>query len=42
LADYLVFYNTQRPHKALGLKSPVDYLISEGVMSKMFATYTSN
>jgi transposase InsO family protein len=42
LADYLVFYNTQRPHKALGLKSPVDYLISEGVMSKMFATYTSH
>jgi transposase InsO family protein len=41
LAAYLIFYNTQRPHKALGLKSPVDYLISQGAMSKMFATYTS-
>ncbi len=40
LATYLIFYNTQRPHKSLGLKSPVDYLISEGAMSKMFATYT--
>ena len=40
LAQYLIFYSTQRPHKALGLKSPVDYLISEGVMSKMFATST--
>jgi transposase InsO family protein len=41
LAEYLVFYNTQRPHKALGLKSPIDYLISEGAMSKMIATYTT-
>lgn len=40
LATYLVFYNTLRPHKALGLKSPVDYLISEGAMSKKIATYT--
>ena len=27
LADYLIFYNTKRPHKSLGLKSPIDYLI---------------
>jgi transposase InsO family protein len=39
LAEYLIFYNTERPHKTLGLKSPVDYLISEGAMSKKIATY---
>jgi len=42
LADYLIFYNTERPHKALGLKSPIEYLISEGVMSNMCATRTSS
>ena len=26
LADYLIFYNTERPHKSLGLKSPLEYL----------------
>lgn len=40
LVEYLVFYNTERPHKSLGLKSPIDYLILEGAMSKMFATHT--
>jgi transposase InsO family protein len=40
LAEYLVFYNTQRPHKTLGLKSPIDFLISEGAMSKMCGTHT--
>lgn len=40
LADYLIFYNTQRVHKSLGLKSPVDYLISQGAMSKMSWTHT--
>ena len=40
LADYLIFYNTQRPHKTLGLKSPVDYLIQQGRMSHMSMTYT--
>lgn len=41
LADYLIFYNTERPHKTLGLKSPFDYLLSEGLMSNMSATCTS-
>jgi len=41
LAEYLIFYNTERPHKALGLKSPIDYLLSEGAMSNMSVTYTS-
>jgi len=41
LIDYLLFYNTERVHDAHGnLKSPMDYLISEGVMSKMSATHT--
>lgn len=30
LADYLIFYNTKRPHRSLGLKSPMDYLIENG------------
>ena len=40
LSDYLIFYNTQRPHKSLGLKSPLEYLISQGGMSQMSLTYT--
>ena len=40
LAEYLVFYKTKRVHKSLGLKSPVDYLISENLMSKKCVTYT--
>jgi hypothetical protein len=40
LVDYLVFYNTERPHKTLGLKSPLDYLVSQGATSKMIATRT--
>jgi len=38
--EYLLFYNTERVHKSLGLKSPLDYLITEGVMSKMSMTRT--
>ena len=41
LSGYLIFYNTERPHKSLGLKSPLDYLLSKGAMSKKIATYTS-
>ena len=40
LADYLIFYNTQRPHKSLKLKSPVEYLIDKGGMSQKSLTYT--
>lgn len=39
LAEYLIFYNTQRPHKSLGLLSPIDYLIEKGIMSQMYITY---
>ncbi len=40
LAEYLIFYNTERPHKSLGLKSPIDYLILNGGMSHKSLTYT--
>ena len=42
LADYMIFYNTQRPHKSLGLKSPLQYLIENGGMSQnVFDLYKS-
>lgn len=40
LSKYLIFYNTERPHKTLGLKSPIDYLIENGGMSQKCLTYT--
>ena len=40
LADYLILYNTIRPHKSLNLKSPLKYLIEKGEMSQMSLTYT--
>lgn len=40
LMDYLLFYNTQRVHKSIGLKTPMDYLIMKGEMSKMYVTRT--
>jgi transposase InsO family protein len=40
LADYLIFYNTERPHKSLGLKSPLNYLLSEGALSNKSVTCT--
>jgi len=41
LADYLIFCNTQRPHKSLELKSPVGYLIEKGGMSQKSLTCTN-
>ncbi len=40
LGEYLLWYNTQRPHESLGLKSPMDYLVEKGGMSKMCVTHT--
>lgn len=40
LADYLVFYNTMRVHKSLGLVTPVQHLIQQGAMSHMYVTHT--
>lgn len=41
LADYVIFYNAQRPHKSLGLKSPLQYIIDNGGLSHLSLTYTS-
>ena len=40
LIDYLIFYNTERVHKSLGLISPMDYLILKEGLSKKSVTYT--
>ncbi|MBI5465499.1 transposase [Candidatus Gottesmanbacteria bacterium] len=40
LAEYLLFYNLERPHHSLGLKSPLNYLVSEGYQSQMCVTHT--
>lgn len=41
LAEYLVFYNTQRPHHSLGLKTPLQFLLLNPKMSHMSLTYTN-
>ncbi len=33
MVGHLLFYNTQRPHKTLGLISPFEYLISKSQRS---------
>ena len=40
LMDYLLFFNTKRVHKSLGLISPIDYLIQKGEMSNMSRSST--
>lgn len=35
MSDWLVWYNTERPHWSLNLLSPVDYLIKNGYLSRM-------
>jgi len=40
LSDYIIWYNTERPHKTLGLKSPINYLIENHLMSNKSVTYT--
>ncbi|MEK9165767.1 MAG: integrase core domain-containing protein, partial [Patescibacteria group bacterium] len=42
LVDWLLWYNTQRPHWSLRLQSPVDYLINNKLLSKMRWTDTLN
>jgi len=42
LADYLIWYNSERPHKSLGLKSPLQYFLEKGGMSQKSLTYTLN
>ncbi|MEW6686868.1 MAG: integrase core domain-containing protein [Candidatus Edwardsbacteria bacterium] len=40
LADYLIFYHTERPHQSLNFKSPLQYLVDNGYMSQMSLTRT--
>lgn len=40
LADYLLFYNYQRVHFALGNQSPIAYMLQKGLMSKKSVAYT--
>lgn len=40
LIDYLLYYNQIRPHKSLDLKSPLQYLVYEQVLSRMSVTHT--
>lgn len=40
LMDWLIWYNTKRFHWSLNLTSPVDYLINNGLLSKMSWTNT--
>jgi transposase InsO family protein len=40
LIEYLIFYNTERPHKSLGLQSPLGYLQKQCGMSNNSVTYT--
>lgn len=42
LMDWLVWYNTERPHWSLNLLSPVDYLIKNEHLSKMYWTDTAD
>jgi transposase InsO family protein len=42
LADWNIYYNTERRHHSLGLKSPINYLIENGGMSHKSLTYTSH
>ena len=40
LNEYLIYYNTERPHHSLNLKSPLEYYKEEGGMSHKSLTYT--
>lgn len=40
LIEYLLYYNQIRPHKALGLKAPLAYLVLKDVLSRMSVTHT--
>ncbi|OGG89405.1 hypothetical protein A3H03_02555 [Candidatus Kuenenbacteria bacterium RIFCSPLOWO2_12_FULL_42_13] len=41
MMDYLIWYNTKRPHWSLQLLSPVDYLIKNNYLSRMCWTNTA-
>ncbi|ELF07817.1 hypothetical protein A1YU_03500 [Escherichia coli KTE142] len=41
LAEYLVLYNSKRPHKALALMTPVEYILKENKNCNMWWTHTN-
>lgn len=41
LVEWNIYYNTKRRHHSLGLRSPLDYLVANNLMSQMSWTYTS-
>ena len=40
LAEYLVLYNSKRPHKALALMTPVEYILKENKNCNMWLPHT--
>ena len=42
LCEYLIFYNSIRPHHGIKLYTPLSYLVFEGILSNMYATYTNS
>ncbi len=42
LAEYLIFYNSERPHQSLNMLSPLQYLVEKNPMSQMSLTSTKS
>ncbi|NEY79715.1 transposase, partial [Klebsiella pneumoniae] len=42
MAEYLVLYNSKRPHKSLELMTPVDYILRESKNCNMWWTHTNS
>jgi transposase InsO family protein len=40
LGEYLIFYNSERPHQSLNMRSPLEYLVEKNLMSQMSLTST--
>ena len=41
LIDWLVYYNSKRPHFSLNLKAPLEFLVKNNKMSHMYVTNTN-
>jgi len=42
LADWLVFYNAERPHHTLGQRSPLSFLLQHQPECQRYWTHTSD
>lgn len=40
LIDYLIFFNSVRPHKSLDNLTPMGYLVFKGILSNMCVAHT--